>query len=128
MRQYFYDIVNTTSRQDGSSLTRIYVWAKPRFSHREMFSKQEQLLDKLTDLDCPLDGAMQLGVATDTSVSSLCFAKIDHFSKIKKEIEFVFVHSLEIVIYKKNVGQKIVDWLASIWKGEWRELDSISAR
>jgi len=126
MRKYFYEIVNTTSRQDGSPLTRVYIYAKPRFSHREMFAKQEQLLDKLTDPECPLDGAMQIAIASDMSVSALCFAKIDHFNKIRKEITFEFVHSLEIVIYKPQCGAKIVDWLSKIWTGTWKALDSIA--
>ena len=87
-----------------------------------MFSKQEQLLDRLTDLDCPLDGAMQLALARDLSVSGLCFTKIDQFDKIKKQITFDFVHSLEIVVYKANAGKKIVDWLSTIWRGRWQEL------
>jgi len=122
MRQYYYEIINDKSRQNGDPLTRIYIHAKPRFSHRELFSKQEQMLDRLTDVDCPLDGAMQLAVATDMSVSALCLAKIDHLNKIEKEITFDFAHYLEVVIFKRNVGQKIINWLSSIWKGEWQEL------
>ena len=122
MRKYFYKIVHAKSRQDGVPLTRIYVYAKPTFSHREMFSKQEQLLDKITDPDCPLDKAFQIAVTKDLSVSSLCIAKIDHLDRIKKTISFNFVHSLEIVAFNPLNVAEFIEWLSTFWKGDWKEL------
>lgn len=128
MRKYFYEIVNTVSRQNGSPLTRIYITAKRMFSHREMFSKQEQLLDRITDTDCPLDGALQIALTRDLSVSALCFCKIDHFNKLEKEIEFAFVHSLEIVAFDSLDTDKFIAWLSTIWKGEWSQLKAVKVK
>ncbi|NVM22729.1 MAG: hypothetical protein HWN68_13230 [Desulfobacterales bacterium] len=79
-------------------------------------------MDRLTDLDCPLDGAMQIGFQKEMSVSALCFAKIDHFSRVKKEIEFAFVHSLEIVAFNPLDARAFIEWLSGLWKGEWKEV------
>jgi len=122
MRHYLYEVIHGKSRQSGELLTRIYLYAKPRFSHREMFSKQEQLLDRITDPTCPLDKAFQIAVAKDLSVSSLCIAKIDHLNRIEKTISFSFIHSLEIVAFNPLNVDKFISWLSSIWKGEWQQI------
>lgn len=119
MREYFYEVIDTQSRQTKKPMTRIYIYAKPRFSHREMLSKQEQLLDKITDPDCPLDQAFQIALQRQMLVSSICVAKIDGFSRLKKELTLEFEHFMEIVAFKPVDAEKFVHWLSSIWKGKW---------
>ena len=125
MRKYFYEVVHAKSRQTGKPLTRIYLQAFPRFSHREMFSKQEQLLDRLTDPYCHLDHAFQIAVTSDLSISSLCIAKIDHLDKIEKTINFSFSHTLEIVTFYQLDVPKFIEWLSSFWKGEYTNLTEV---
>lgn len=120
MRTFLYEVIQDKSRQNGDPITRIYIYAKPRFSHSEMLSKQEQILDRLTDPTCPLEGAFQLAVAKDMSISSLCIARIDHLDRVKKTISFGFVHSLEIVVFNPLDVSIFIKWLSSIWKGEWK--------
>lgn len=122
VRTYIYELIDGKSRQDNTPLTRIYIIAQRSFSLRELLSKQKQILDRLTDPDCPLESAMQIAFQTNMSVASLCFAKIDHFDKIKKEITYEFLRSLEIVLYKANMGEKIINWLKRMWKGDWKQI------
>lgn len=120
VRKFFYEIIDTTSRVDGKPLTRIYITAIPRFSHREMFAKQVQILDKLTDEDCPINGALQLAVYCNMSVSTLCIAKIDRFNRIDKVIDLGFVHGIELVLFNHPKGEDIINWLKGLWKGNWK--------
>lgn len=119
VRQFFYEIIDDTSREDGKPLTRIYITAKSRFSHREMFAKQVQILDELTNEDCPINGALQLAVYRDMSVTALCIAKIDKFSRIDKVLDLGFVHGLELVLFDHPKGEDIINWLKVLWKGNW---------
>jgi len=128
IRTFIYEIEHGRSRQDDHPLTRVYVHAFPSFSLRELSSKQVQILDRLTDPDCPLDCAMQIAFQTNMSVASLCIAKINHFDKIEKAISYSYLRSLEIVLFKAHMGKKIIKWLRSIWKGEWKKLSVVEQK
>lgn len=121
MRTYIYEVTDDVARGDGKPIKRIYIGAEPRFSHREMLSKQEQILDHITEPDCPINGAIQIAVCREMSVSSLCLARIDHFSRIEKTMTLGFSHLLEVVAWQPFDVKAFMDWLAGLWEGKWME-------
>ncbi|RLF46687.1 MAG: hypothetical protein DRN20_06920 [Thermoplasmata archaeon] len=126
-RKFYYLIRKVPS----TGTYHLYIRAKPRFSVREIFSKQDRLIMSLPDLPFnQKEFQLKIGSLRETEE---VFFKLEpigidvyrysygYINKVKKEIYVCYDMVMELVFYDKEKINILLEYLKKEWGGEWIE-------
>ena len=141
MRKFFYRITEH-SHADGTRTTHLYIWAKPKFSLREMLAKQDKLfwliVDVLPEAGKLVTAAMREAEKVHYTIRpkrrvvhhdgpQVCaLSHVDYeYSRVKKEVSIYYDNVLEIVFFERDreMIKRVLDLLKKEWGGVWEYME-----
>lgn len=124
-RIYYYILVSAIRGEEKTY--HLYITAKPRFSIRELLSKQINIIPAIVErfADIPLE----LHTAAQVEVKRLnldLIPTVGNYIRLKMDRSSVHVcydRFLEFSSPKRDIIFRLLGLLKEIWKGEWKESD-----
>jgi len=122
MRTYYYHLVSAI-RGDGKRTYHLYVTAKPRFSLRELLSKQiniiPAIIERLANIPFEIHTAAQMEIEKLNFNLTPVAGNYIRLRMDKSSILICHDRFLEFSSLDRDVILKILELLKERWRGKW---------